>query len=220
MVEGQALTFVHCNRPSQSQGILLECAIHFFTYLLRLLINHIFRVFPRQLGNINRLVILLAMHHDQLFVRLIIPSKALHHTYLTIIIFLIGRRVVLDEHHLCAFLHNQPLVRWITALREVLVNLRHKLHLLRGQSRQLLVVIGLCHLVVGGQANPVFILRRFEDGHIPCIQGIHGSCVHLVVANLSQNIDERCILLSIDMFQLYRHILHLLQGLAAKEVWG
>ena len=71
---------------------------------------------------------------------------------------------------------------------------------------------------MSGKANPVLVLRRKEVGNVASVESAYHGIVYLIVANLAKDIDERFVLLTIDVLQFDGDIRYLLQSLAAKEI--
>ena len=124
MFEGKSLTLVDSDGPCQSNGILSEGALHGFLYLLRLLIECVFRVAPFCLFQYKLFAIVLSHDPDLL----VINSR--HLAYHTIIEPVVS--IVLDKHNLSSLLQQQLEIGRIGRLGEVALHLCRETIYLRG----------------------------------------------------------------------------------------
>ena len=97
-VEGEALTLVYRDGPSQTQGQLLERSLHLRLYFPRLFVQGVARVLPLQRLHIDGFRVALTIDAQ-------LPVACLHHTSdASVVVTMLAGRVVLHEHHLRPFL--------------------------------------------------------------------------------------------------------------------
>ena len=103
--------------PCQSKRVLLEYALDLGLHLLRLLVYHITAVFPFQWLHCDLFIITGTLHQDIFF------EEIRHDSDLAIEISMFRRRVILDEHDLCADLEIQTQLCRICIFREITADL-------------------------------------------------------------------------------------------------
>ena len=214
MVEGQALALVYRDGPCQAQGVLREGALHLFPDFLGLLVDDVARVLPGQAGHLDGPLLALAEHLDEAV------GKVGHLAYLAVVIEMLGRGVVLQEHHLGTDLQSQLLLGGIAGLGEIARDFCIVEPQFAGQFSQPLLVVALRHVVVGGEAYPAFSVPGHKVRHVARVELVGYVLVDAVLAYLAQEANKAAVALAVDALQLYGDVLDLLQGTRAEEIGG
>ncbi len=209
VLKGQALALVDGYRPSQAHRILAEHTFHCLLYLLRYLIESIFRVGPLRLFEHKFLIGILAPYGY------LIADDGPHLAYHTIIEAVL--RIVLDKHHLCARFQCELIIGRISRLWEIILHLCRKRIGLRWQGIQLLFVDVVGRGIVGGQADIFVVLRRNEVGDVSLVECLQRGIRRLVLPYLIEERDKAVVLLAIHRLEFDGEIMRLLQCLARKE---
>ena len=152
------------NGPSQSEGVLTERALYLRLYLLRLLVEYILRVLPFHGLHLDVEIIIRTTHGDALTGNLCDMSD------LSVEESVSRSRIILYEHHLCPLFQHQFRIGGISIFREGTFNLRLEGMSRSGQSFQLLLIILLCHVVMGGQTDIPLLFLGTEVGLIALVQ--------------------------------------------------
>ena len=128
--------------------------------------------------------------------------------------------VVLDEHHLCAFLQGEAVVCGIGHLGEVALRLGIVYISFAAELGEFLLIDALGWGVVGGETDIAVSLAGLEAGDVAAIQLGEGLLGGLVAAYLVEQLQEMGVLLAIHLLQLHGEIARSLQRLAGEEVRG
>ena len=144
--------------PSQAQRQLSEDALHLRLYLARLLVERVACVLPLQRLHLDGLGIALAIDRQHVL------ADVLHTPDAPVVVLMIARRVVLDEHHLSALLQHQRLGRRVRIVGERAFHLGTEAVSLAWKLLQLRFVVGVCQVVVSGQAYGSVKLFAYRRG--------------------------------------------------------
>ena len=210
MLEGQSLTLVYRYRPSQAQRQLSERALNGGFYLLCLLVQLVFRILPLCRFHAYLLVIAGTYHADMIVV------DARDASYAPVIVTSFG--IVFHEHHLRPLLQRQFNIGRIGIVGECSVYLGVISERLRSETCQFALVVGVGEMVMSGQSDVALFGCGMEVRDAPLVKSSYVVSVHSVLAYMVQNVEEGCVLLTIDVFQFKRHILRLAQGIRTEEV--
>ena len=181
--------------PRQSQGQLFERSLYLALNLARLLVQRIARILPLQWFHLDGISIALAIDGQTFF-------RCLHHSpNAPIIIKVFAGGVILDKHHLRTLFQHQCLSRGIGVFRERALDLGTILVRTTWELLQLRLVVEVGKVVVGGQADVTtsLALWRGAGGEAPAVQLRQSLCRRMSLANLVQQLNERLVLLTIDV---------------------
>ena len=201
--------------PCQPQGVLREAALHLGLNLARLGVQRVAGVLPLQRLYLDSLLVARAEHQNLLLVDVCHPS------YAPIIIEVIARGVVLDEHHLGAHLQHQRLGRRVVVLGKRALDFRPEPEGARSELLQSRRVVEVGQVIVRRQTDGTLERRGVIDGRgrqtaaVQQCQVVGGGLPHAYVV---QNADELLVLLAVDLLQLDSDVIRLRQGLRAEEV--
>ena len=216
LVESQTLALVDGNGPGRLERNLSERANEDLLDLSGLVVGLIFHVEPFLFIHFNDLflvVVALAFDDD-------LAVGNLHHTAnLSIVVSFFGRRVVLAEHHLCAYLQCQLCIGRIGALGKFAL---HRCRERLGVGFQLIhvhLVDLLCLVVVGCQCYVTLAVLRPEVGDVAAVQDVECLLVDGVVAHLVEHRDESLVLLAEHLGELDGGERSLSPSPAAEEIW-
>ena len=135
------------NGPGQSQGQLVELALHLRLYLAGLGVELILGILPCQRLHFYHLAVTRTEHADPALADL----NDLADAAVEVTVFTCG--IVLHEHHLCPLLQCQPVTRRIGVVREVALDLCLKGVVAAWQFQEFPLVVTVCQVVVGCQAD-------------------------------------------------------------------
>ncbi len=130
------------------------------------------------------------------------------------------RRVVFHEHNLCSDLDGQLFVGRIGEFGEVALNRSRKGVCRTFQLLQFLLVVAVCHVVMGGETNPSFAVGWSEIGYVALVEFLQHFACDIICTDMGKYVDEVRILLTVDVFEFYRDVRNLCQSTTAEEVRG
>ena len=216
LVESQTLALVDGDGPSRLERNLSERANEYLLDFAGLVVGLIFHVEPFLFIHFNDLffvVVALAFHYD-------LAIGNLHHTtYLAVVVAFIGRRVVLTEHHLCAYLQCQLRIGRIGALGKLAL---HRCRESLGVGLELIhvhLVDLLCLIVVGSQCYVTLAVLWLEVGNVAAVQDVERLLVDGVVAHLVEHRDESLVLLAEHLGEFDGGERRFVPSPAAEEIW-
>ena len=212
MVEGQALAFVDGDGPSQSQRELSEHTPHVRLYLPGLLVEHVFGVFPLLWFHLDGIPVARTVYENGGIVEIG------HVAYATVIIEVVGRRVVLDEHHLRSHLQRECLCCGISVLRKSALDVGTVGERGVRQLAEFRLVVVVGQIVVCGEAYKTLLRTGTEPSIAPCVELLQVVCRCPAVTDVVEYLDERGVLLPVHVVELDGHIVYLLQSLRSEKV--
>ena len=212
VVERKTLTLVNGDSPSRLHGELREGSFHLLAYLVGLLVEHVARVVP--LFGLNTYIFAGVLRRNGETLGVYRRNGANH----TIVVSLVGRRVVLHEHHLRTGLQRERLVGreehlWILAFDGGSVGIG-----LAGEQFELVVVDALRLPVVRRKTYVAVFFERLEVGYIARVERRKHRSVSTVFAHLIQYVEETLVALAIHLRQFDNGVACALQGERREEV--
>ena len=212
MLKGQTLTLVDRDGPCQTQRILGERAGNLGLNGLLLGVDGVFRILPDILLHINRIGVVRTFHGDRLL------ADRHDMADLTIIIFVFGRGIVFDKHHLRALFQHQIKIGRIVGLREVAFYRSRKRVALARELQQFVLVVTVCQPVVGRKADIAVLRLGDKSGRITVVEPVHVLACRMAVAHMIEDINKGRVLLTVDVGELDGDVIDLPQRLAAEEI--
>ena len=209
--------------PRQPQRELTECSQHLALNLTRLFVQPIARVLPLQRFHLDNLSIARSRRFVAYLLTFAADREPLlgglqHPSYAAVIILMIARGVVLDEHHLGTNLQYQRISRGVRRLWKRALHFSAIRQRATRQFLQFRLIIEVSEVVVGRQADIRFLWSGDERGLTAAVQLCQSLSRGMAGAYLIEQRDKRRILLAVDMLQLDSHIVNLLKSLRAKEI--
>ena len=135
---------MHRNSPCQSQRILGECTQYLLFYLLRVGLALITDVFP-YIGTYFYDSILIGQSYMYLLLR-----ERNHLPYLAIVITLGNIQIILNKHHLCAYLKRKLYIQGIKILRKISLYLCLIVVFLSFYRSKSCCILLICFIVMSG----------------------------------------------------------------------
>ena len=210
-VESKTLTFVDRNRPGRPQRILHEPSFDPFGNLFRVGVDHVFRIRPLGRFDGDRDALAPGKHLDPIFV------QSRDRADPPVVIALLGRRIVLDEHDLSPFLQHEGRMRRIKIFGKGpfdfgLERVRRSVEL--GKPP---LVDRVGRMVVRRERDVALVVPGTEAGDIAAVQLVEHVAVDPAVAHAVQQLDEAAVALAVDALQLDTDVIGLLQRLRVEE---
>ena len=212
MVEGEALTLVDGDGPGQAERELPELALHLGFYLAGLVVDFIAHVLPLEGRHLDGLRIAGTEHAD-------VGAVQVGDTpYAAVVEEMVGRGIVLHEHHLGAHLQLKAVARGVGVLRKSALHLGCVGERGGGELAQLGLVAVVGQPVVGGEPYVALLGAGGKGRLAAAVEQGQFALGGLPAAHHIEQLQEVGILLPVHGLQLDGHIVHLRKGLGAEEV--